>query len=102
MRKIINGKMYNTDTATLIDSYDSMGDLNDYRHYREFLYLKKTGEFFTYGYGGAASKYAEIQGNRMRSPGEMIIPLSRSEAMAWVERYCDVEIYIELFGEVEE
>ena len=38
----------------------------------------------------------------MRSPGEKIIPLTEAEAKNWVERYGDVDTYIELFGEVEE
>jgi hypothetical protein len=63
---------------------------------------QKTGEFFLYGSGNAASKYCEETAERMRSPGERIVPLTIKEAMVWVENYCDADTYIELFGEVEE
>lgn len=102
MRKIINGKMYNTETATVIDSYENMRNKRDYGYCEELLYRKKTGEFFLYGHGGAASKYAEIQADRKRCSGEKIIPLTEQQAKAWVEQYSDVDTYIELFGEVEE
>lgn len=55
-----------------------------------------------YGSGNAASKYCEETADRMRSPGERIVPLTIKEAMVWVENYCDADTYIELFGEVEE
>ena len=38
----------------------------------------------------------------MYSPDEKVIPLSKEEAMDWMEQYGDVDTYIELFGEVEE
>lgn len=45
MKKIINGKMYNTETAEFIDSYES-GYPKDFAYVYEALYRKKTGEFF--------------------------------------------------------
>ena len=55
-----------------------------------------------YGSGNAASKYREIVGNRMYGRGEKIVPISDEDAKTWVEQYCSVDTYIELFGEVEE
>ena len=49
MKKIINNKMYNTETATEVASYDNGCYLSDFRHFREELYRKRTGEFFLYG-----------------------------------------------------
>lgn len=102
MRKIINGKMYNTDTAADIGSFSNMSNLRDYGYYEETLYQKRTGEFFLYGHGGPASKYAEQQADGMRSGGESIVPITEDQARAWVERYCDADLYICVFGEVEE
>lgn len=102
MRKIINGKMYNTETAEEIDWRENMTNPGDYGYYKETLYRKKTGEFFLRGKGNAASMYAEVQADRMRSPGEKIVPLAIKEAMVWVENYSDADTYIDLFGEVEE
>ena len=102
MKKVINRKMYNTETAIEIASYENMANRRDYGHFEETLYMKKTGEFFLYGCGGAASKYAEVQADRMRSYGEAIFPITENEARLWVEKYSDADTYIETFGEVEE
>ena len=102
MRKIINKKMYDTDTADFVEEFENTPYKNNYQYYIKTLYRKKTGEFFLHGYGNAASKYAEVRADRMRSPGEIIIPLTEDEAKNWVEQYSDVDTYIELFGEIEE
>ena len=101
MKKIINNKMYNTETATEVASYDNGCYLSDFRHFREELYRKRTGEFFLYGCGGAMSKYAKSCGNGW-SGGSQIIPLAEKDAQKWVEKHCDADTYINLFGEVEE
>ena len=101
MKKIINNKMYNTETATEVASYDNGCYLGDFRHFREELYRKRTGEFFLYGSGGAMSKYSKPCGSG-RSGGDQIIPMSESKAKRWVMEHCDADTYIKLFGEVEE
>lgn len=103
MKKIINGKLYNTDTAKALGSYDNgLGD-GDFYHFNETLYLKKTGEFFLYGFGGPMTYYAESIGDgNWRSGGEKIFPQTEAEAKKWVEDHLDADTYIEIFGEVEE
>lgn len=101
MKKIINGKKYNTETAKCVGNGTSNCGVTDFRYFDESLYLKKTGEFFLHGKGGGMTKYAiEVCGSMMGS--EKIIPLSQQEARAWGERYLDVEKYEEVFGVVEE
>lgn len=92
MKKIINGKMYNTETAEEICKYSS-GQYGDFECIRKTLFKKKTGEFFLKAYGGAMTSY---EGE------ETIEPLTEEEAKSFVERNGSVETYIELFGEVEE
>ena len=94
--------MYDTETAEEIDWCENMTNPGNYSYCKEILYRKKTGEFFLHGKGNAASMYAEVQADRMRSPGEKIVPLAIKEAMVWVENYSDADTYIDLFGEVEE
>ena len=101
MKKIINGKMYNTETAKEIDRASNNLPSSDFQYYEENLFKKKTGEFFLHGHGGPASKYREACGD-MWSGGENIIPLTVDEAKSWVEENSSTEIYIELFGEVDE
>jgi hypothetical protein len=101
MKKIVNGKRYDTDTAKLLGSagYSHPGDFS---FWQETLYQKKTGEFFLHGVGGAMSRYARQTGQNEWSGGEKIIPLTREEARKWIEKNLDVEEYEEIFGEVEE
>lgn len=102
MKKIINGKKYDTDTATCIGFRDNGYNAEDFNHQEELLYQKKTGEFFIYGIGGANSEYSKVWGSNSRCGGSKIIPLSTEEAKEWAQELCSVEKYEELFGEVEE
>ena len=101
MRAIINGKLYDTDTAALIESY-SYGDSGDFSHFSEELYQKETGEFFLYGEGGPRSRYAKVCGDHSWCGSEKIIPECDFDVKEWVENHCDADTYIDLFGAVEE
>ncbi len=101
MKKIINGRLYDTETAKELGS-DSYSNRRDFHYWEETLYQKRTGEFFVYGEGGAASKYAESVGLNEWSSGERIMPLSYAEAREWAEEHLDGDEYIEIFGEPEE
>ena len=63
MKKIINGRKYDTDTAKIIDSYNNGQPCDDYAYFSETLYQKTTKEFFVYGHGGAASHYRGFSAN---------------------------------------
>lgn len=102
MKKIISGKVYDTETAQRLASWENMYDVRDFHHYSETLYRKKTGEYFLHGEGGPASKYARAVGQREWSGGERIMPLTYSEAQAWSEEHLDGDEYEAIFGEVAE
>lgn len=57
MKKIINGRKYDTDTACCVGTIYKGRNKRDYCYYEESLFQKKTGEFFLYGEGGPSSKY---------------------------------------------
>lgn len=99
MRKIINGRMYNTETAKLVVK-DRGDDVRSFDYFEEELYRKKTGEFFLHGKGGPRSRYSEAVGYFGSRGGENIIPMTEDEAREYLERFVDV--YIEIFGEPEE
>lgn len=101
MKKILNGKLYDTDTATFIDEYSNDYGTRDFRSMQESLYRKKNGEFFLCGEGGPMTRYAEKCGD-MWGSGKGIIPISEAEAREWLEKYSDTETYIETFGEPED
>ena len=96
MKKVINGKKYDTSTATFIDTYTYKYP-SDFEYFNEDLYQKKTGEFFLDGEGGAASKYAQDGETGGRISGSKMIPLTETEAQAWVEKHADAELYEELW-----
>ena len=102
MKKIINGKKYDTETARELASYSNGGGWRDFQHFEETLHQKRTGEYFLYGEGGPASRYAETCGLNGRCGGEKIIPLTEIEAQEWAEEHLDGEDYEEIFGEVAE
>lgn len=100
MKKIINGKVYDTDTAKRV-GWDCGGD--GFSSWDEYLYQKRTGEFFLYGEGGPATKYAKyIDGNNAWSNGSKIIPLNVDAARQWVENHLDADEYEALFGAPDE
>ena len=102
MKKIINGKKYDTETAQEMGTWSNAGSLCDFSHMEETLYRKKTGEYFLFGEGGPMTKYAVSEGNNSWSGGSDIVPLTYDAAQEWAEKHLEVDKYEEIFGEVEE
>ena len=102
MKKIINGRLYNTETAEKIAEWNNGIYGNDFRSCEETLYKKKTGEYFIYGSGGALSKYSVPCGNNGSSGASDITPVTKEQAKIWLETKGDTETYIHEFGEVPE
>jgi hypothetical protein len=101
MKKIIDGKRYDTDKAKEIGS-DSYSNRTDFSFWEETLYQKRTGEFFLHGTGGPASKYAESIGQNQWSGGSKLIPLSFEAAKEWAEKHLNADEYEAIFGKIEE
>ena len=101
MKKIINGKMYNTETAKCLSEWCN-GHYGDLTYVEETLYRKRTGEYFLYGLSGAAGKYAEETSCNNWSGGDRVIPMTENEAKSWMEENGTAEEDISAFGEPEE
>lgn len=99
MKQVIDGKMYNTDTAEEIGSWSNhLG--GDFRSCSETLYRTKKGNYFVHGEGGAMSKYAEQCGDGMGG-GSAIIPMDKDEAFEWAQQHCgDEDDVIEHFKDM--
>lgn len=97
MKKIINGKVYDTDKAHELGS-DSHGYPRDFEYWCETLYQKRTGEYFLHGDGGPMTKYAVSIGQNQWTGGEKILPLSPDSARKWAEEHLDADDYESLFG----
>lgn len=87
MKVIINGRKYDTETARLLGKVMNENASIGCPVFDE-LYRKKTGEFFRY-------LWREFYGSE-------IVPLTEQEAREWMEDHSSVELYEEIFGEVEE
>ena len=86
MKKIINGKRYDTKTATEIASAWNGCSRSDFNFLLETLYKTDGGAWFLAGDGGALTKYAEVlEGGRSRCGGKDIVPLTPAEAKGWLE-----------------
>lgn len=102
MRKIIEGKVYDTETAKFLATFESNFAMNDFNWYEENLYIKKTGEYFIYGKGNGLSPYAKSVAGGSQMAGERIVPLTEEEARKWAEESLEADEYEKIFGEVTE
>lgn len=102
MKRIIKGKLYDTDTAKELGWYENIADVRNFNHFSETLYRKKTGEFFLHGDGGPATKYSQRVDQNSWSGGEDIIPLSAENARIWAEEHLSADDYEKIFGPVSE
>lgn len=102
MKKIIDGRMYNTETATRVAHYANGYSRGDLDFVSEGLYIKKNGEWFIHGDGGARSKYSVSIGSNSWGGGSAIIPFTEEDAKKWMEDHDFVDEYIKYFGEPEE
>lgn len=91
VKKVINGKMYNTETAKKLTEQDFYRDGNWV--YSEALYIKRTGEYFL---------ETSANGGDYFAPDDGIEPYSLSEAKRWAETHLDGDDYEKIFGEVNE
>lgn len=97
MQKIINKKMYNTETAMEIADIWNGLSRSDFRHKLETLYLTKNGEWFIHGDGGAMTKYSRFYGGANHR-GEDITPFTPAEAYKWLESNSKTEVILNYFS----
>lgn len=102
MKKIINNRKYDTDTAAIVGEWESMPDIRNLNYFSEKLYRKRSGEYFIHGGGGAMTQYAQDLGDNHWSGGERIIPLTYDAAREWAKTHLDADEYEAEFGEISE
>ena len=102
MKKVINGSLYNTETALELGYVEPAGyNRNDFSYFRETLYRTKSGKYFLHGEGHGNSRYGEWRGNT-GGWGEQIRPYTPEEARQWAEDNLTADEYSKAFGEPEE
>lgn len=96
MRKIINGKVYDTETATKLAD-DRFGNASDFGRWEEALHRTAKGALFIAGEGGPMTKYAVSRAQNERSSGSAITPMSEEEAVAWCEEHGKTSVILTHF-----
>ena len=99
MKKIINKKVYDTETAKFIAGYHNGLSKGDFKFVSEDLYVTKKGQYFLHAKGGALTIYSEGEGNSSWRI-ETIILLSKEEVYDWLEENEHTEIIEEIFKDV--
>lgn len=101
MKKIINGKKYDTETAKMVCNYYNGLPSTDFRSFSAELYKKRTGEFFLVKSGGPMTECAVSCGNTT-SGSTFIEPITEEEAVSFAQGNMNVNDYEKMFGEVPE
>lgn len=84
MKRVIDGKIYNTETATRI-GFTEFGCSGDHRYRREALFKTPRGRYFLEYTGGALSRYAVDHGPNLVGGSSGIRVLDEADALAWCE-----------------
>lgn len=96
MKAIINGRIYNTETADLVCEV-SHSSKSSFDWHETELYRTPNGAFFLAGEGGPRSMWAKHDGN-CSSSGKGLQVITVQEARSFMEKAgCDEETYEE-FG----
>lgn len=102
MKKIINGKVYDTEKAAFVAraDHDCIKDAAG-NICKQALYRKKTGEFFVHLESGTSITLHNIFQHDYRQ-GRGIYPLTYDQATKWAESELTAEKWEEIFGDPDE
>lgn len=101
MKKIINGKIYNNETAETIYEYWNGLSTDDFRFYMESIHKTKKGTYFHYQFGGAMTEMAISKG-RTTYGSEDLNLMTVEEVKEFLQKEGAVDTYEKEFGAVEE
>ena len=87
MKTVKNGKLYNTETATLVAEWDNGRGNRDFRACEEALYKTKKGQYFICGEGGALTSYATSCGSNSSCGSSRTWLVTQEEARRWCENH---------------
>lgn len=98
MKRVIDGRLFNTETAEKVAHDDNGLPVNDFASWRETLYITKKGQYFLHGRGGALTRYREPVGTNGWTDGQAIVPLTETEARTWCEEHqINADLIVERF-----
>ena len=87
MREIIDGNIYDTETAENLCQHEE-GKIGNWWWILETLYVTPEGNYFMHATGGCGTQYAVQEGNRMVGNRYTIYPVSEYNARVTLELNC--------------
>jgi len=84
VKQIIDGKVYNTDTAQMLFDWDNSYYMNDFNYLFEKLFRTRKGTYFLYCHGGALT-YCRTRVGNGSTAGKLIRVLSKEDAFLWCQ-----------------
>jgi hypothetical protein len=102
VRRVIDGKIYDTNNAEEIANWDNCRPANVFNYCDESLYRTKKGVFFLSGVGGPLSHWSRCDGGNERYGGSGMRVLSVEEARSWCEDHRVTAEVIEEYFKIEE
>lgn len=97
MKKIQDGLLYDTETATCVAEVNNGYGQEHFRYWEEELYRTDNGRWFVRKAGGGGSPYGGKRDNYLIA-GELIEVLDEVEAKSWLEKHNRIRAYEKYFG----
>ncbi len=101
MKKVIDGRVYDTDKAQLLGEVQH-GDYGNFESWGQALYKSKSGLYFMNCWGGPLSQYGYSCPGGNISGDDFIHPVNIEQAKNWSEKNMTGDEYIEAFGDPED
>lgn len=103
MKRVIDGKVYNTETAEEVADASARCPRSDFQYWEETLYRTKKGVWFLYGKGGPMTHYAKSIDQNSYSGSDGLRALTDAEALEWMERHqIEADTVQRYFADLEE
>lgn len=105
MKKILDGKRFDTKKANKLAEWDNLGhgadSMSDFHYCEMSLYqTPRSKQFFLSGSGGPMSRFAQSAGQNSWTGGSDIIPLTKEQAFEWAQEHLGAEEVDDLFGDM--
>lgn len=102
MRQVIEGKIYDTATATLLHEWDNGVMPGDFTYRGTKLYRTPRGNYFLHQFGGAMTDLATSCGDNSYSGSERLEVIDREAAIQFLEGHGGSEVLIAQFPDAVE
>jgi len=99
MKRIVNGKVYNTETAELVHEWWNGRSTSDFRHRSKDLYRTKKGAWFILHAGGPMTDMAVSCGSNNYTGSKSIEPISEGDVLAFLETHGGEEVLEKYFAD---